>query len=183
MRPSEWGRVGHIFNLCNADLLTETILLQAKSLRGTRNPNLQVVIMHASHVCSQHLFGLRMNGIQRTQFDHSHLDLLSLGIWSRLFGPSITWNLRKAQCWSWSVFILHRFPALRNLWLFLVFNNVLISLTLYFCLYIKDKSAELRKKKGEKNEKVCDTKLYQLRQWVLCSKDSSEKLGCPFDSV
>ena len=43
-------------------------------------------------------------------------------------------------------------PALRNLWLFLVFNNVLISLTLYFCLYIKDKSAELRKK-GRKERK------------------------------
>ena len=42
--------------------------------------------------------------------------------------------------------------ALRNLWLFLVFNNVLISLTLYFCLYIKDKSAELRKK-GRKKRK------------------------------
>ena len=78
VRPAEGGRVGHIFNLCDADLLTKTILLQAK--RGTRNPNLQVVIMHASHVCSQHLFGLRMNGIKRTQFDHSHLDLLSLGI-------------------------------------------------------------------------------------------------------
>ena len=44
-------------------------------------------------------------------------------------------------------------PALHNLWLFLVFNNILISLTLYFHLYIKDKSAELRKK-GEKNEKA-----------------------------
>ena len=42
--------------------------------------------------------------------------------------------------------------ALRNLWLFLVFNNVLISLTLYFSLYIKHKSAELRKK-GRKERK------------------------------
>ena len=74
-------------------------------------------------------------------------------------------------------------PALRNLWLFLVFNNVLISLTLYFCLYIKDKSAELRKKREKRTKKTCGTKLYQLRQCVLCSKDSSEKLGCPFDSV
>ena len=47
--------------------------------------NLQVVITHASHVCSQHSFGLRMNGMHRTQFDHALLDLLSLKIWSREF--------------------------------------------------------------------------------------------------
>ena len=92
--------------------------------RGARNPNLQVVITHASHVCSQHSFGLalnlvprvfglsdqkarrlwvrdwlplRMNGMHRTQFDHAPLDLLSLVISSRVF-----W-LRKAQRWSKSV--------------------------------------------------------------------------------
>ena len=34
-----------------------------RATRGTRNPNLQVVITHASHVCRQHSFGLplRMN--------------------------------------------------------------------------------------------------------------------------
>ena len=39
---------------------------------------LQVDITHASHVCSQHLFGLplRMNGMYRTQFDHARLDLI-----------------------------------------------------------------------------------------------------------
>ena len=47
--------------------------------------NLQVVITHASHVCSQHSFGLRVNGMHRTQFDHALLDLLSLEIWSREF--------------------------------------------------------------------------------------------------
>ena len=33
--------------------------------RGAHNPSLQVVIMHTSHVCSQHWFGLplRMNGM------------------------------------------------------------------------------------------------------------------------
>ena len=43
-------------------------------------PNLLIVITHASHVCSQHSFGLslRMNGMRRTQFDHARLDLLSL---------------------------------------------------------------------------------------------------------
>ena len=46
-------------------------------LRGTRrarNPNLQVsVFKHASHVSSQHSFGLplTMNGMPRTQLDHA----------------------------------------------------------------------------------------------------------------
>ena len=73
--------------------------------RGARNPNLQVVIMHASHVCSQHSFRLplRMNGVHRMHFDQACLDLLSLIIWSRVFWPSVTWNLHKAQRWSKSV--------------------------------------------------------------------------------
>ena len=47
-----------------------------------RNPNLQVVITHTSHVGSQHSFEipLQMNGMYRTQFDHKGLDLLSLVI-------------------------------------------------------------------------------------------------------
>ena len=55
-----------------------TNLLQAT--RGARNPNLQVVITHASHVCSQHSFGLalRMYGMHKTQFDHARSDLLLL---------------------------------------------------------------------------------------------------------
>ena len=59
---------------CNLALLREP--------RGARNPKLQVVITHASHVCSQHSFGLplRMNGMHRTQFDHARLDFLSLVI-------------------------------------------------------------------------------------------------------
>ena len=50
--------------------------------REGRNPNPQVVITHASYVCSQHSFGLliRMNGMYRTQFHHARLDLLSLVI-------------------------------------------------------------------------------------------------------
>ena len=55
--------------------------------RGAHNPNLQVVITHASHVCSQHLSGLplRMNGMHRTLFNPTPLDLLSLVIWSHMF--------------------------------------------------------------------------------------------------
>ena len=47
-------------------LLHATIFMRAT--RGAGNPNLQVVIAHASYVCSQHSFGipLRMYGMHRT---------------------------------------------------------------------------------------------------------------------
>ena len=53
-----------------------------RATRGVHNANLQVVIMYASHVCSQHSFGLplEMNGMHRTKLDHARLDLLSLVI-------------------------------------------------------------------------------------------------------
>ena len=98
-----------------------------------RNPNLQVVITHASRVCSQHSFGhplilvprattwprndglrgrewlsLRMFGMHITQLDHARLNLLSLVIWSRVFWRSVTWNLCKAQRFSESVFTFDR---------------------------------------------------------------------------
>ena len=70
--------------------------------RGARNANLQFGITHASHVCSQHSFGLPLivNGVHKTQFDHARFYFLSLVICSRVFWPSVTWNLRKAQRWS-----------------------------------------------------------------------------------
>ena len=51
-----------------------------QATRGACNPNLQVVIAHASRVCSQNSFGLplTMNGMHGMQFDHTCLDLLSL---------------------------------------------------------------------------------------------------------
>ena len=57
-------------------------VLLLRTTRGAYNPNLQVVITHASHVCSQHSFGLplKMNEMNRTQFDHAPLDLLPLVI-------------------------------------------------------------------------------------------------------
>ena len=63
------------------------VLNLLRATRGAHNPNLKVVITHASHLCSQHSFGLplRMNGMQRMQFDDARLDLLSLVIGSRLF--------------------------------------------------------------------------------------------------
>ena len=53
---------------------------QLQATRGAHNPNLQVVITHVSHVCSQHSFGLplRMYGMHRTHFNHTRLDFLSL---------------------------------------------------------------------------------------------------------
>ena len=70
-----------------------------------RNPNVQVVITHVSHVCGQHSLGLplRMYGMRRMHFDQAPLDFLSLVNWSRVFWPSVTWNFRKAQPWSKSV--------------------------------------------------------------------------------
>ena len=58
-------------------LITEHLL---RAPIVARNPNVQVVITHTSHVGSQHSFEipLRMNGMHRTQFDHKGLDLLSL---------------------------------------------------------------------------------------------------------
>ena len=52
------------------------------STRGARKPNLQGVITHASHLCSQRSFGLplRMNGMHMTQFSHARLGLLLLVI-------------------------------------------------------------------------------------------------------
>ena len=69
------------FCTCKRQDFTETIIITVFA------GNLQVVIMHASHVCSKHLFGLplRMNCMHRTQFDHAHLDFLSLIIWSHVF--------------------------------------------------------------------------------------------------
>ena len=54
-------------------------LLLLGATRGARNPNPQVVITHASHVCSEHLFGLplRINGMHGTQFNHARFDSLS----------------------------------------------------------------------------------------------------------
>ena len=91
---------------CNNDFYKGMMLhdtyLRAK--KWARNPNLLVVITHASHVCSQHWFGLplRMYGMHTTHFDHGRLDLLPL-IWSRVFWPSVKWNLRKVKRWSKSI--------------------------------------------------------------------------------
>ena len=94
--------------------------------RGAHNPNLQVVIMHALHVCGQHSFGLplRMNGMHKTQFDHARFDFLPRVIWSRMFQPSVKWNLCKSTVLEQKCFfhldLRSSSPALCNLWLLLV---------------------------------------------------------------
>ena len=85
--------------------------------RGAHNPNLQVVITHVLHVCSQHSFGipLRMNGT------HKHnLVMPILTFYPRNLMPSILTKGEihlKVQCLSKSVW-LHL--DLHNLWLLLV---------------------------------------------------------------
>ena len=48
---------------------TTTTTNKLRATRGARNPNLQVVITHASHICTQHSFRLpvRMNGMHKSQ--------------------------------------------------------------------------------------------------------------------
>ena len=118
--------------------LVASLKLLLRATREARNPNLLVVITHALHVCSQHSFGLtlRMSGMHRTQFDHSPLDLLSLAIWSRVFWPSITWNLRRAQRLSKCVLTLGccQLHSL-NFWLLLVVvrNTALVAPLRHVC--------------------------------------------------
>ena len=68
-----------------------------RATRGAHNPNLQVVIMHTSHLCRQHSFGLplRMNGMHKTQFDCACFDFLPCIIWSCVFWSSVKWNVPK----------------------------------------------------------------------------------------
>ena len=53
-------------------------------------------------------------------FDRAHLDLLWLVIWSRVFWPSVTWNLHKRTALEQKRFDLSLSPTLRNLRLLLV---------------------------------------------------------------
>ena len=112
------------------EIILYSTLLQAT--RGARDPNLQVVITHASHVCNQHLFGipLRMNGMHATQFDHA-----------RQFGPSITRNLimrilticymklTQSRAMEQNCFDLRSLSlSLLDLWLLLVLNLNFLSI-------------------------------------------------------
>ena len=74
-------------------------------------------------LCSQHLFGLplRMNGMHRTQFGHTHLDLLPLVIWSCMVWTICHMKLRQSAALEQKRLDLRSLsPALPNLWLSLV---------------------------------------------------------------
>ena len=94
-----------------------------RATRGARNPSLQVVIMHALHVYSQHSFGLslRMNEMHITQFDNARFDFLpSLSDHARFD------HLPRENYAEHRVRVINAFgqpivsPALPNLWLLLV---------------------------------------------------------------
>ena len=61
--------------------------------RGARNPNLQVVITHASHVCSQHSFGLNL--VPRV-FGLSDQKARRLDLGTRLTSTKNEWNAQNA---------------------------------------------------------------------------------------
>ena len=82
--------------------------------------NLLFVIMHASHVCSQHLFGppLRMNRIYRTQFEHARFNLLSLNLITHVWTISHEKPTQSTLCTGAKTFDLgSSSPTLLNLWI------------------------------------------------------------------
>ena len=70
-----------------------------QSTRGTHNPNLQVVITHASPYVAVWT-SIKYERNAQNAIYHAHLNIESLVIWSRVFWLSLTWNLLKAQPWS-----------------------------------------------------------------------------------
>ena len=81
-----------------------------RATRGARNPNLQVVITHASHVCSQHLFGLPpiMDGVFTTQFDPS--------IPSNLIARGLTIGQKKKNR-SREIYVKHSLAMGKSVWI------------------------------------------------------------------
>ena len=91
------------------------MLLRARIV--AHNRNLQVIITHASHLCSQHSFGipLRMYGMHKTHFDHACLDL-----WTRILMCVLTVCHVKLTQSTAMVQKQSLLPVLCNLWLLLV---------------------------------------------------------------
>ena len=93
-----------------------------RATTGARNPNLQNVIMHASHVCSQCSFGLplRMNWMNKMQFDHVCFYFLP-SLSDHLFLTICHVKLMQSTALEQKCLDLRSFsPALNNLWLLLV---------------------------------------------------------------
>ena len=83
-------------------------------------PAKSLVITHASHVCSQHLFGppLRMNRIYRTQFEHARFNLLPLNLITHVWTICHKKPTQSTHCTGAKTFDLgSSSPTLLNLWL------------------------------------------------------------------
>ena len=83
-------------------------------------PAKSLVITHASHVCSYHLFGppLRMNRIYRTQFEHARFNLLPLNLITHVWTICHEKPTQSTHCTGAKTFDLgSSSPTLLNLWL------------------------------------------------------------------
>ena len=126
--PLTRNLITRVLTICHAKLMQSTALEQKRfDLRslspGRRNLWLLLYITLASHVVSQHSFGIpvRMYGMHRTQFDHACLELSSLVIWSSVFLNIGHMKLTQSTTPEQKRFDLRLLsPALRNLWLPLV---------------------------------------------------------------
>ena len=92
LRNVQWLSVGWVWIFPGVTLFQVQGLLQAT--RGNCNPNL-----HSCVACIYPAFvwTSKNEWMLRKQFDLECLDLLSFIIWWRMFWPSVTWNLHKAQ--------------------------------------------------------------------------------------
>ena len=103
-----------------------------------------------SHVCSQHLFGLplRMNGMYRMQFDHEHLDLLPLVIWSRVLTIYRVKLRQRTAMEQKRIDLQSLSPTLPNLWLLLPIIIIIRekSLTQHFDVAMTSLSSDKDKK-------------------------------------
>ena len=113
----------HIFIISMPILVTGQINIFYRSLiagnKRSPHPNFQAVIILAFHVCNQHSFGLPL---ECTQFDHTHLDLPSLAIWSCVVLTVCHVKLTQSTIMEQEHFDLSSLsPTLHNLWLFTSF--------------------------------------------------------------
>ena len=117
------GLLEYIFSILeqNLEVLNRTQTLLNFVAGDKSSPqNLVFVITHASHVCSQHLFGppLRMNRIYRTQFEHARFNLLPLNLITHVWTICHEKPTQSTHCTGAKTFDLGpSSPTLLNLWL------------------------------------------------------------------
>ena len=85
------GKAAYAWNIQNVAVYYLLLLffVVLRATKGVRNTNLQVSITNACHI--------HMQPVVWTSFKNEWNALKA--IWWSAFGPSITWNLRKAQRW------------------------------------------------------------------------------------